>query len=193
MRILQDPFRLTGVTGDLDALLRSVADGDTGAFGALYDRTRAQVFGLVVRVLRDPGYSEETTQEIYLQIWRSAQSYDPTAGSPLAWIMTLAHRRAVDRVRSEQSAAERESRYGAANIERASDQVAESVILDDEQRQVTECLQTLTDNQRQCLHLAYYEGLTYNQVSQRLTANLATIKSRMRDAIKALRRCLGTP
>ncbi|MEU9807507.1 sigma-70 family RNA polymerase sigma factor [Mycobacterium sp. NPDC050853] len=193
MRILQDPFRLTGVTGDLDALLRSVADGDTGAFGALYDRTRAQVFGLVVHVLRDPGYSEETTQEIYLQIWRSAQSYDPTAGSPLAWIMTLAHRRAVDRVRSEQSAAERESRYGAANIERASDQVAESVILDDEQRQVTECLQTLTDNQRQCLHLAYYEGLTYNQVSQRLTANLATIKSRMRDAIKALRRCLGTP
>lgn len=182
---------LSVVTGDLDALLRGVADRDTGAFGALYDRTRAQVFGLVVRVLRDPGYSEETTQEIYLQIWRSAQSYDPTAGSPMAWIMTLAHRRAIDRVRSEQSASDRESRYGAANVERASDEAAESAILNDERRQVTECLQTLTETQRQCLHLAYYEGLTYHQVSERLAANLATIKSRMRDAIRGLRRCLG--
>lgn len=107
--------------------------------------------------------------------------------------MTLAHRRAIDRVRSEQSAADRESRYGAATIERAADEVTESVIRSEEQRQVTECLDTLTDTQRQCLHLAYYDGLTYNQVSQRLAANLATIKSRMRDAIKALRRCLGTP
>ncbi len=193
MNILRDTFRLTGVTGDLDALLRRVADRDTDAFAALYDHTRARVYGLVLRVLRDPGYSEEATQEVYLQIWRSAQSYDPTAGSPLAWIMTLAHRRAIDRVRSEQSAADRESRYGSATIERPADVVTESAILNEEQRQVTECLDTLTDTQRQCLHLAYYDGLTYNQVSQRLAANLATIKSRMRDAIKALRRCLGTP
>ncbi|BAX98709.1 ECF RNA polymerase sigma factor SigK [Mycobacteroides stephanolepidis] len=193
MNILRDAFRLTGVTGDLDTLLRNVADRDSAAFAALYDHTRSRVYGLVLRVLRDPGYSEETTQEIYLQIWRSAQSYDPTAGSPLAWIMTLAHRRAIDRVRSEQSAADRESRYGVATVERAADEVTESVIRNEEQRQVTECLDTLTDTQRQCLHLAYYDGLTYNQVSQRLAANLATIKSRMRDAIKALRRCLGTP
>ena len=91
--------RLPLVTTDLDELLRQVAQRDVDAFATFYDRTRARVFGMVTRVLRDPGYSEETTQDIYLQVWRSAGSYDPAAGSPLAWLLTLAHRRAVDRVR----------------------------------------------------------------------------------------------
>ena len=176
---------------DLDALLRQVASRDVDAFATFYDSTRARVFGLVTRVLRDPGYSEETTQDIYLQVWRTADSYDPSAGSPLAWLLTLAHRRAVDRVRSEQAASQRESRYGAANVDPPSDQVADSVILRDERRQVADCLDSLTDAQRECIQLAYYDGLTYAQVSERLSANLATIKSRMRDAIRGLRRCLG--
>ena len=149
------------------------------------------MFGLVTRVLRDPGYSEETTQDVYLQVWRNAGNYDPAAGSPISWLMTLAHRRAVDRVRSEQAASQRESRYGAANVDPPADRVAEAVIHLDERRQVTECLGSLTDAQRECIQLAYYEGLTYSQVSDRLSANLATIKSRMRDAIRGLRRCLG--
>jgi RNA polymerase sigma-70 factor (ECF subfamily) len=94
-------------------------------------------------------------------------------------------------VRSEQSASQRESRYGAANVELPADRVAESVIQLDEQRQVSECLAGLTDPQRECIQLAYYEGLTYVQVSERLSANLATIKSRMRDGIRGLRKCLG--
>lgn len=183
--------RLPLVTAELDALLRRVAQEDVDAFATFYDRTRARVFGLVTRVLRDPGYSEETTQDIYLQVWRTADKYDPVAGSPLAWLLTLAHRRAVDRVRSEQAAGQRESRYGVANIEPPSDQVAESVILSDERRQVADCLDSLTDAQRECIQLAYYDGLTYVQVSERLSANVATIKSRMRDAIRGLRRCLG--
>lgn len=184
---------LRGVTADLDALLRRVAQQDVEAFAAFYDNTRARVFGLVVRVLRDPGYSEETTQDVYLQVWRNAAGYNPSAGTPLAWLMTLAHRRAVDRVRSEQSGSQRESRYGAANVELPADGVAEAVIQLDEQRQVTECLETLTDAQRECIQLAYYQGLTYVQVSERLAANLATIKSRMRDGIRGLRKCLGVP
>jgi RNA polymerase sigma-70 factor, ECF subfamily len=179
---------LRGVTADLDALLRRVAQEDVEAFAAFYDNTRARVFGLV---LRDPGYSEETTQDVYLQVWRNARTYNPAAGTPLAWLMTLAHRRAVDRVRSEQSASQRESRYGAANVDLPADRVAEAVIQLDEQRQVTECLASLTDPQRECIQLAYYEGLTYVQVSERLSANLATIKSRMRDGIRGLRKCLG--
>lgn len=182
---------LRGVTADLDALLRRVAEEDVEAFAAFYDNTRARVFGLVLRVLRDPGYSEETTQDVYLQVWRNARTYNPAAGTPLAWLMTLAHRRAVDRVRSEQSASQRESRYGAANVDLPADRVAEAVIQLDEQRQVTECLESLTDPQRECIQLAYYEGLTYVQVSERLSANLATIKSRMRDGIRGLRKCLG--
>ncbi len=193
MTILTAMARLPLVTTELDTLLRQVARRDVDAFAAFYDQTRSRVFGLVTRVLRDPGYSEETTQDVYLQVWRNAENYDPSAGSPLAWLMTLAHRRAVDRVRSEQAASTRESRYGAANAEPPADHVADMVIRGDERRQVTECLGSLTDTQRECIQLAYYDGLTYVQVSERLSANLATIKSRMRDGIRSLRRCLGVP
>ncbi|WP_197378552.1 sigma-70 family RNA polymerase sigma factor [Mycolicibacterium mengxianglii] len=182
--------RLVHVT-DLDALLRRVARQDADAFAAFYDQTRARVYGLVTRVLRDPGYSEETTQEVYLQVWRSAENYDPAAGSALSWLMTLAHRRAVDRVRSEQAATVRESRYGAANVELATDHVSDMVVLRDERQQVVQCLGGLTDLQRQCIEMAYYDGMTYVQVSERLSANLATVKSRMRDALRGLRSCLG--
>lgn len=191
MTLLEATARLPSVTADLDALLRRVAQRDVDAFAAFYDHTRSRVFGLVTRVLRDPGYSEETTQEIYLQVWRNAADYNPSAGSPLSWLLTVAHRRAVDRVRSEQAGADRESRYGAATIEPPVDQVAERVLNDDEYRQVSECLNGLTDKQRECIELAYYDGLTYVQVSDRLSANLATVKSRMRDAIRGLRNCLG--
>ncbi|ULE31219.1 sigma-70 family RNA polymerase sigma factor [Mycobacterium sp. IDR2000157661] len=191
MTLVSPVARLPLVTTDLEELLRQVAQQDVEAFATLYDRTRARVYGLVTRVLRDPGYSEETTQDIYLQVWRTAKDYDPAIGSPLGWLMTLAHRRAVDRVRSEQASSQRESRYGAANIDLPSDHVADSVILRDERRQVADCLGSLTDMQRECIQLAYYDGLTYAQVSERLSANLATIKSRMRDGIRGLRKCLG--
>jgi RNA polymerase sigma-70 factor (ECF subfamily) len=184
------PVTLMHVT-DLDALLRRVARRDADAFAALYDDTRARVYGLVTRVLRDPGYSEETTQDVYLQVWRSADNFDPAAGSALSWLMTLAHRRAVDRVRSEQAASMRESRYGASNVELASDHVSDAVILREERQQVVQCLDGLTELQRQCIQMAYYDGLTYVQVSEKLSANLATIKSRMRDGLRGLRNCLG--
>lgn len=182
---------MTAPSHDLDSLLHRVARRDADAFATLYDRTRARVYGLVVRVLRDAGYSEETTQEIYLEVWRSATAYDSSKGSALSWLMTMAHRRAVDRVRAEQSAGQRESRYGAATVERSGDLVADSAIAADERRRVAECLDSLTDVQRQCIDLAYYSGLTYAEVSQRLSANLSTIKSRMRDALRGLRGCLG--
>jgi len=182
------------LTRDLDALLRRVARGDRDAFAAVYDLTKSRVFGLVVRVLRDAGYSEETTQEIYLEVWRTASEYDPTKGSALAWLMTMAHRRAIDRVRTEQAGSRRESRYGAANVvpvsAAAHDPVADSAIAGDERRRVAECLEALTDAQRQCIELAYYGGLTYTEVSHRLAANLSTIKSRIRDALRGLRNCL---
>jgi RNA polymerase sigma-70 factor, ECF subfamily len=179
------------VTGDLNSLLRRVAQHDVDAFAAFYDQTSSRVYGLVVRVLRDRGYSEEITQEVYLQVWRNAGNYDPAVGSALAWLLTLAHRRAVDRVRAEQAATQRELRYGSASADRPADVVADSAILREERRQVAECLDTLTDAQRECIELAYYGGLTYVQVSERLSANLATIKSRMRDALRGLKNCLG--
>ena len=176
---------------DLDSLLRRVAHHDSEAFAALYDATRSRVYCMVSRVLRDRGYSEETTQDVYLQVWRTAESYDPASGSALAWLLTLAHRRAVDRVRSEQAASRRDSRYGAATVERDSDHVIDAVLSTEERQRVTACLDGLTGVQRECIELAYYQGLTYVQVSERLSANLATVKSRMRDALRGLRNCLG--
>jgi RNA polymerase sigma-70 factor (ECF subfamily) len=178
---------------ELAALLRRVALGDRQAFGAFYDQTNSRVYGLVIRVLRDSGYSEETTQEIYLEVWRTASQYDSAKGSALAWLLTMAHRRAVDRVRTEQAGSQRESRYGAANVDPPSDVVADSAIGGDERRRVIACLDALTDVQRQCIELAYYGGLTYVEVSQRLATNLSTIKSRMRDALRGLRNCLAVP
>lgn len=176
---------------DLDVLLRRVAQRDSEAFAALYDATRSRVYGMVSRVLRDRGYSEETTQDVYLQVWRTAEGYDPASGSALAWLLTLAHRRAVDRVRAEQAANQRDSRYGAATVERPADHVSDAVISREERRRVTACLDGLTDLQRECIELAYYQGMTYVQVSERLSANLATVKSRMRDGLRGLRNCLG--
>jgi RNA polymerase sigma-70 factor (ECF subfamily) len=176
---------------DLDALLRRVAQHDSAAFAELYDATRSRVYGMVCRVLRDRGYSEETTQDVSLQVWRTAESYDPASGSALAWLLTLAHRRAVDRVRAEQAASQRDSRYGAANVERDTDNVTDAVISGEDRQRVAACLNNLTDVQRECIELAYYQGMTYVQVSERLSANLATVKSRMRDGLRGLRNCLG--
>ncbi len=178
---------------ELDALLRQVARGDNAAFATLYDLTKARVYGLVTRVVRDPGYAEETTQEVYLEVWRTASQFDQARGSGLAWLLTMAHRRAVDRVRAEQAGSRRESRYGAASAETASDVVADSAIAGDERRRVAQCLEALSDAQRQCIELAYYQGLTYSEVSQRLAANLSTIKSRIRDGLRGLRNCLDVP
>ena len=176
---------------DLDVLLRRVAQRDSEAFAALYDATRSRVYGMVSRVLRDRGYSEETTQDVYLQVWRTAESYDPASGSALAWLLTLAHRRAVDRVRAEQAATQRDSRYGATTLERPAGDVSDAVISGEERQRVAACLNGLTELQRECIDLAYYQGLTYVQVSERLSANLATVKSRMRDGLRGLRNCLG--
>jgi RNA polymerase sigma-70 factor (ECF subfamily) len=179
------------VSSELDAQLRRVADGDAEAFAGLYDATSARVYGLISRILRDPGYSEETTQDVYTQVWRNASDYDPQQGSALAWLMTLAHRRAVDRVRAEVASTRRDARYAAVSNEPDTDVVADSAIRSDERRQVIDCLGSLTDLQRQAIELAYYHGLTYPQVSERLSTSLGTVKTRMRDGLRRLRDCLG--
>jgi RNA polymerase sigma-70 factor, ECF subfamily len=185
---MNEPSRLNT---DLDRLLGRVAQHDTAAFAEFYDATKARVFGLVTRVLQDRGYSEETTQDVFAQVWKLAPSFEPQQGSALTWVMTLAHRRAVDRVRAEQAASRRDSQYGAANTEISSDVVADTAIQHDERRRVLECLSGLSELQRQCIEMAYYGGLTYPQVSQKLSTSLATIKSRMRDGLRNLRECLG--
>ncbi|NIK61682.1 ECF RNA polymerase sigma factor SigK [Kribbella shirazensis] len=181
----------SGRTTDGD-LLALTATGDTAAFSTLYDRVAPWVFGLVRRILRNPAQSEEVTQEVMLDIWRTATRYDAGRGSAHAWILTIAHRRAVDRVRSEQAAADRTERAGAWSAEVDFDQVADTVSTRLEAEQVRRCLGTLTELQRESIELAYYNGYTYPEVAQQLGAKLPTIKARMRDGLIRLRDCLGT-
>lgn len=178
-------------SADLVDLLRRLASGDKDAFTAFYGATNARVYGMALRVLRDPGYTEETVQEVYLQVWRSAYSFDPARGSALSWLITLAHRRAIDRVRSEQSAGDRASAYGAAGLRAAFDEVSDEATRHEEEQAVVDCLDALTVLQRSSVDLAYYGGLTYRQVAERLQVALPTIKSRIRDGLARLRECLG--
>jgi RNA polymerase sigma-70 factor (ECF subfamily) len=175
----------------LHTLLLRVSHADKDAFAELYDLSAPRIYGMVLKVLRDPGYSEETTQETFLQIWRTASSYDPERGSPLSWMMTLAHRRAVDRVRSAQSGSNRESQYGSKTHHPAYDEVLESVTQRLEAEAVVRCLDTLTGTQQEAVHMAYYGGLTYREVAEQLGVAVPTVKSRMRDGLIRLKKCLG--
>jgi len=175
----------------LDDLVMRVARGDTAAFEAVYDRLADVVFGVIRRVLRDPAQSEEVAQEVLVEVWRSAARFDPARGSATSWICTIAHRRAVDRVRSEQAASERLTYVGRAQVDVPYDAVADEVSGRLERQQVRRCLHDLTDLQREAVTLAYYQGHTYPQVAELLGAPLPTVKTRMRDGLIRLRDCLG--
>jgi RNA polymerase sigma-70 factor (ECF subfamily) len=175
-----------------DALLNRVARGDEKAFAALYDALAPAVLGLVRRVLRDPARSEEVAQEVFLQVWQQAHRYDADLGRGKTWVLTLAHRRAVDAVRRDQAAADRDQRYDRARTPEH-DEVVEEVTTRLEHEQVRRCLGSLTELQRQAVDLAYYRGYTYAEVASLLEANPATVKTRMRDGLIRLRDCLGVP
>jgi len=188
-----DPFPLpvSGVSEPtLSDLLVQVARGDDNAFAGLYDRMVAPVHGLARRVVRDPARAEEITQEVFLQVWRTASRFQPERGSARSWLLTLAHRRAVDVVRHDQASTNREARYDWSGG-RDTDVVDDEVTMRLEHEQVRRCLGSLTELQREAVTLAYYGGYTYGEVSSLLAVNPATIKTRMRDGLIRLRDCLG--
>jgi RNA polymerase sigma-70 factor (ECF subfamily) len=176
---------------EADELLVLVAGGDQKAFEELYGLVSGPVFGLVRRVVRDPAQSEEVAQEVLLEIWRSAARFDPGRGSALSWVLTLAHRRAVDRVRSARAAGERELRVARRANGPAFDHVTEEVEAGLEREWVRRCLERLTELQRQSVTLAYYDGYTYREVAERLSLPLGTVKTRMRDGLTRMRECMG--
>lgn len=179
------------INGRLGSLLELIAQGDQAAFAEFYSLTSRRVFGMARRVLIDTELSEDTTQEVFLQVWQNAAKFNPAAGSPLAWLMTISHRRAVDKVRSSQSATDREAKYGASSQEIDHDSVSDEVGSRLETEAVVRCLETLTDTQQESVRLAYYGGLTYREVAERLNAAVPTIKSRIRDGLIRLKTCLG--
>lgn len=176
---------------DLQELLGQVARGDQEAFAHVYDMVCGPVLGLVRSVLRDPAQSEEVTQEVLLEVWRSAPRFQASRGSGMTWVLTLAHRRAVDRVRSAQASSDREHRAALLDRTPAFDEVTEQVESRLEREQVRRCVRTLTELQRQSVTLAYYQGLAYREVAELLSVPLGTVKTRLRDGLIRLRDCLG--
>jgi len=174
----------------LAALLRRSARGDADSFARLYDVTSARVYGLVLRVVRDPSQAAEVTQDCYLQVWQQSTRFDAERGSVLSWMLTMAHRRAVDRVRSAQAATERESRYAVREPREARD-VGETVVDVLEAERVRKALGTLTSIQREAIELAYLGGYTHTEVARFLDIPLGTAKTRLRDGLIRLRDSFG--
>jgi len=181
-----------GTEGDrLTALLRRSARGDQAAFAELYDATAARLHGLVLRVVRDPAQADEVTQEAYLEVWRTAARFDAARGSALAWLMTIGHRRAVDRVRSAQAATRRDTDYLRDEREAGPDVTAETALAGLEARRVRGALAALTSVQREAIELAYFGGYTHTEVAALLDLPVGTAKTRIRDGLIRLRDTMG--
>ncbi|MDR7190429.1 RNA polymerase sigma-70 factor (ECF subfamily) [Microbacterium sp. BE35] len=172
-------------------LLERTAGGDQVAFARLYDLLSPRVFGLILRVLVDRAQSEEVLQEVFLEVWQSAARFAPNRGQGRSWVLTIAHRRAVDRVRSSQASTDRDVRAGFRDLDVAHDGVAEQVELRIEGEKVAAALSGLPDAQREALTLAYYGGYSQSEIAALVGAPLGTIKTRMRDGLSRLRAEMG--
>jgi RNA polymerase sigma-70 factor (ECF subfamily) len=184
------PGPAEGEGQDLALLLARVARGDHAAFELVYGELAGAVYGMVRQVLRDPAQSEEVAQEVLLEVWRTASRYDQAKGSAAAWALTIAHRRAVDRVRSENASSRREQKVASEDFTEG-DNVAEIVESSLEGQRVRRCLGSLTDLQRESIELAYYGGYSYPEVAKLLDVALGTVKTRIRDGLIRMRDCMG--
>ncbi|GAB3652150.1 ECF RNA polymerase sigma factor SigK [Zhihengliuella somnathii] len=183
--------RTTPERASLDDLLARVGLGDEDAFEALYDESAGLVFGLIKRVVRDPGLSEEVLQEVFVEVWQHATRYDAERGSARSWICTVAHRRAVDRVRAAQASTERDLTQGIKEFQESTDDVADTAVLKADMERVLKALESLTQMQRDAIRLAYFGGYTHKEVAQLLQVPLGTVKTRIRDGMIILRDRLG--
>ena len=184
------PGGATSEAGTLRDLLTASAGGDRAAFSHLYDLTSARIYGLALRVIRDVHYAEEVVQESYLQYWQKADQYQPSRGSVITWMMTIAHRRAVDRVRTEELQQRKAAEYGAGNASTPHPIPLEVVVDREETRTLHTCLDRLTELQRASIEMSYFNGMTYPEVAAVMSTPLPTIKSRIRDGLRRLKKCL---
>ena len=176
---------------ELSRLLNLASRGDQAAFAELYDATAARVFGLAVRIVRDPAQAEEVAQEAFLEIWRTASRFDPAKGSAQAWMLTIVHRKSVDRVRSAEASTRRDTTYHDQNHAIDHDSTADAAHASMEARRVRVALESLTAVQREALELAYFGGYTHTEVASMLDLPVGTAKTRIRDGLIRLRDTMG--
>jgi RNA polymerase sigma-70 factor (ECF subfamily) len=174
-----------------EELMLRIATGNENAFEELYDRVSPQVFGLVRRILKDQAQSEEVAQEVFVEAWQQAARYDESRGKAITWLLTLAHRRAVDRVRASQASKDRDLREGIKDFQASYDDVEETAILHDESLRVNQALERLSETQRDAIRLAYFGGFTHLEVAELLKIPVGTAKTRIRDGMNKLRDLMG--
>jgi len=179
------------LNAELVKLLKACSLGEEAAFAQLYDATAARLFGLVLRTVRDRAQAEEVTQDAYLHIWQTSSRFDPDRGSALGWLMTIGHRKAVDRVRSAEATRRRDTAHEAREHAIPFDQTAEEAHRNLDGQRVRRALDTLTETQRGALQLAYFGGYTHREVATMLGLPLGTAKTRIRDGLIRLRDTLG--
>jgi RNA polymerase sigma-70 factor (ECF subfamily) len=175
----------------LAELLNRSARGDDRAFAEWYDATAARAYGLAVRVLRDRAQAEEVTQECYLDCWRHAARFDPAKGTALAWLLTIVHRKAVDRVRAAVASVRRDTAFGRRDVVVAHDETSEQATASIEAGRVRAALADLTAKQREAVELAFLGGYTHTEVATMLDLPVGTAKTRIRDGLIRLRDALG--
>tara|TARA_B100002052_G_scaffold258449_1_gene250420 strand:+ start:754 stop:1323 length:570 start_codon:yes stop_codon:yes gene_type:complete len=178
----------------LEAWLAATARGDEQAFGQLYSATSSQLYSLLLRILRSPERAQDALQDAYVRIWQKAHTYAPERGAPLTWLLSIARYRALDMLRRKQPevAMPEEPDRVATLLE---DEQSLSPLEENENQQslsaINACLGDLSDEQRQCVLLAYYEGLTHQELAERMDAPLGTVKSWIRRGLLRLRDCLA--
>ncbi len=169
------------------ALIDSIAAGDQSALTTLYDSTSRLVFGLILRVVGDRSTAEEVVLDVYTQIWRQAATYDRKRGAPLAWMMTIARTRGIDRLRSSKNDLTKEPLNTTAEVSATTPSPEEASVMSERRRLVRSALDMLSAEQREVIELAYYSGLSHSEIAMRLNQPLGTVKTRTRLGMMKLR------
>jgi RNA polymerase sigma-70 factor (ECF subfamily) len=171
-------------------LLQRVAKGDRNAFAMLYDRYGTASFGMALKICNNRALAEDVVQEAFLSIWQRAGRFDPKRGSVPAYLFAAVHNKAVDAVRHEESLRRREEGVADDTRETGGEEVLEAAWLGVRRQEVRLAVARLSPVQREALELAYFEGLTYSEVADKLGIPLGTAKTRLRDGMIRLRALL---
>jgi len=192
MALGASPVPIRPPEDDWSVLIQKAGQGDQHAFGILYDQSSRMVYGVALRILANPADAEEVTLDVYTQVWRSATQYSRDRGTPLAWLLTIARSRALDRFRLRENRQSKETDIQeVAEVQALTESAEETAWLSQVRTKVRSAMRELTSEQRQAIEMAYFGGFSHSELAERLGEPLGTVKTRIRLAMQRLRQLLG--